>query len=144
MSILRVARAAAATVGPQATVMEAIRSMQEANVGAVAVVEDGEIRGMFSERDVMLRVVLEERDPEATPVSRVMTTDVVTISRDTRSDEAVKTMWERHVRHLPVIAPDGTVEGIVEIRSLFHERFEEMSGELDSLESFVAADGIGG
>ncbi len=144
MSILRVARASAVTVGPKTSVMEAIHSMKKANVGAVAVVANGKLQGMFSERDVMLRVVLERKDPEATRVGEVMTTDIVTISRDTRSDEAVKTMWERHIRHLPVIAGDGTVAGVVEIRSLFHERFEEMTGELDSLESFVAADSIGG
>ena len=144
MSILRVARAPIVTLTPGATVIEAIRAMQKANVGAVAVVEDKKLLGMFSERDVMLRVVLEKKDPETTDLRQVMTTDIVSISKDTKSEDAVKTMWERHIRHLPVIAEDGTVEGIVEIRSLFHERFEEMNREMDSLESFIAADGIGG
>ena len=144
MSILRVARAPIVTLTPGATVIEAIRAMQKANVGAVAVVEDKKLLGMFSERDVMLRVVLERKDPETTDLRQVMTTDIVSISKDTKSEDAVKTMWERHIRHLPVIAEDGTVEGIVEIRSLFHERFEEMNREMDSLESFIAADGIGG
>ena len=131
-------------LGPGANVIEAIRAMQKANVGAVAVVEGGKLLGMFSERDVMLRVVLEKKDPETTEIRQVMTTDIVTISKDTKSDDAVKAMWERHIRHLPVIAEDGTVEGIVEIRTLFHERFEEMNREMDSLESFISADGMGG
>jgi hypothetical protein len=53
-------------------------------------------------------------------------------------------MWERHIRHLPVIATDGRVEGVVEIRNLFHQRFEDLNQELESLESYMAADGIGG
>jgi CBS domain-containing protein len=99
---------------------------------------------MFSERDVMLRIVLEKRDPERTTVKDVMTTEVVAIRKDTKAEEAVNLMWERHIRHLPVVREDGKVEGIVEIRSLFHERFEDMMQQLDSLEKYMAVDGIGG
>jgi hypothetical protein len=53
-------------------------------------------------------------------------------------------MWEAHIGHLPVVRRDGKVERIVEIRNLFHERFEDMLQELDSLESYMASDGIGG
>jgi CBS-domain-containing membrane protein len=69
---------------------------------------------------------------------------VVAISKHTKPDEAVRLMWERHIRHLPVVREDGTVEGIVEIRNLFHETFEDMAQQLDSLESYIATDGIGG
>jgi CBS domain-containing protein len=124
--------------------MEAVNRMKENNVGAVAVLDTGVLQGMFSERDVMLRIVLTKKDPEKTAVKDVMTTEVVAIRKDTPADEAVKLMWERHIRHLPVIRNDGKVEGIVEIRNLFHERFEDMSQELDSLESYIANDGIGG
>jgi CBS domain-containing protein len=144
MSLLHVAKAPAATVGPKATVMDAVRVMQQARVGAVAVIEDKRLLGMFSERDVMLRVVLEKKDPEATRVEELMTTDVVTISRDTKPEDAVKKMWEGHIRHLPVVREDGTVEGVVEIRNLFHEHFEDLARELDSLASYIAVDGIGG
>jgi CBS domain-containing protein len=124
--------------------MEAVNRMKENNVGAVAVLDTGVLQGMFSERDAMLRIVLTKKDPEKTAVKDVMTTEVVAIRKDTPADEAVKLMWERHIRHLPVIRNDGKVEGIVEIRNLFHERFEDMSQELDSLESYIANDGIGG
>jgi len=85
--------------------------MKENNVGAVAVLDVGELQGMFSERDVMLRIVLEKKDPEKTMVKDVMTTQVLTIRPDTTADEAVKLMSDRHVRHLPVIREDGRVEG---------------------------------
>jgi CBS domain-containing protein len=144
MSILRIAKAPAAAVAPSATVTEAVRRMKDANVGAVVVLDGEVLQGMFSERDVMLRIVLERKDPEKTTVKDVMTTDVIAIRKDTQPDEAVKLMWERHIRHLPVVREDGKVEGIVEIRNLFHERFEDMTQQLDSLESYIATDGIGG
>ena len=144
MSILRLAKAPIAAVAPTATVMEAARKMNDANVGAVAVLDGGVVRGMFSERDVMLRIVLENKDPQTTLVKDVMTTNVVAIRKDTKVEEAVNLMWERHIRHLPVIREDGQVEGIVEIRNLFHEKIEDMTQQLDSLESYIATDGIGG
>jgi CBS domain-containing protein len=144
MSILRLAKAPTAAVPPSATVMDAVRKMRDANVGAVVVLDGGELQGMFSERDVLLRIVLEKRDPETTVVKDVMTTKVVAIRKDTKTEEAVNLMWERHIRHLPVIREDGKVEGIVEIRNLFHERIEDMSQQLDSLESYISTDGIGG
>jgi CBS domain-containing protein len=144
MSILRIAKAPTASVAPSATVMEAVKRMKEGNVGAVVVLEDGVLQGMFSERDVMLRIVLERMDPEKLRVKEVMTTNVVAIRKDTEPDEAVKLMWERHIRHLPIVSENGTVEGIVEIRNLFHEKFEDMIQQLDSLESYIATDGIGG
>jgi CBS domain-containing protein len=144
MSILRLAKAPTAAVAPTATVMEAVRKMNDANVGALAVLDGGTVQGMFSERDVMLRIVLENKDPQTTLVKDVMSTNVVAIRKNTKVEEAVNLMWEKHIRHLPVIREDGKVEGIVEIRNLFHERIEDMSQQLDSLESYIATDGIGG
>jgi CBS domain-containing protein len=144
MGILRIAKASTAAVTSSATVMEAVRKMKDANVGAVVVLDNGVLQGMFSERDVLLRIVFEKKDPERTRVKDVMTTNVIAIRKDTKPDEAVKLMWDKHIRHLPVIREDGTVEGIVEIRNLFHETFEDMAQQLDSLESYIATDGIGG
>jgi CBS domain-containing protein len=124
--------------------MEAAKRMKESNVGAVAVLDREVLKGIFSERDLMLRVVLEHRNANETRVGDVMTTNIVAIYKDTPPEEAVTLMWERHIRHLPVVTRDGRVEGIVEIRNLFHERFEDMNRQLDSLESYIACDGIGG
>jgi CBS domain-containing protein len=124
--------------------MDAAKRMKESNVGAVAVLDREVLKGIFSERDLMLRVVLEHRNLNETRVGDVMTTNIVAIYKDTPPEEAVTLMWERHIRHLPVVTRDGRVEGIVEIRNLFHERFEDMNRQLDSLESYIACDGIGG
>ena len=103
MSILRIAKAPAVAVSPSATVMEAVKKMKDANVGAVVVLDNGVLQGMFSERDVMLRIVFEKKDPDKIAVKDVMTTDVVAIGKNTKPDEAVKLMWEKHIRHLPVV-----------------------------------------
>jgi CBS domain-containing protein len=144
MSILRIAKVPTAAVPTSATVLEAVRKMNDNNVGAVAVLDGGVLQGMFTERDVMLRIVLQNRNPEKTTVKDVMTTHVVVINPNTPADEAVRLMWEGHIRHLPVVRDDGKVEGIVEIRNLFHERIEDMAQELDSLERYMSSDSIGG
>src|SRR5690242_12859571 len=98
MGILRIAKASTAAVTSSATVMEAVRKMKDANVGAVVVLDNGVLQGMFSERDVLLRIVFEKKDPERTRVKDVMTTNVIAIRKDTKPDEAVKLMWDKHIR----------------------------------------------
>jgi len=143
MGLLKIGKPAV-TVTSDVTVMDAIKSMEEAGVGAVVVVEDGDLKGMFTERDVMLRVVIPAKDPAQTLVADVMTSPVLTVSKETTVDDALTTMWERHFRHLPVVDADGRVEGMVSIRHLLHTKVENLTQELDSLEAYMTADGIGG
>ncbi len=143
MNLLKIAKPAV-TVSPDATVIEAIRAMKDGTVGAVVVVDAGAIRGMFTERDVMLRIVLPKKDPEQVAVAEVMTAPVLTISKETAPDDALKTMKERHFRHLPVVDADGKVLAMISIRHLLNLKVEHLTQELDSLEAFITADGIGG
>ena len=145
MSLLRVAKAPAVAVTSTTTVMEAIRKMEKAGVGAVVVLDENDrLQGTFTERDVTLRVVLGRKDPDTTDMEAVMTRGVITIRPDTEANDAVKKMWDNNIRHLPVVQQDGTVKGIVEIQDLFHERFEGMTQELDSLAAYIGSDGPGG
>jgi len=132
------------TVSRNATVMEAVELMAAARVGSVLVVDDGRLEGIFSERDVMLRVVMEHRDPRQTEVEEVMTSPVHSISQRTTGDEALKIMLQEHIRHLPVVDDRGRAEGIVGMRNLLEEKVRELHQQLDSLESYITADGIGG
>jgi CBS domain-containing protein len=131
-------------VSPKTTILEAVEVMAAAQVGSVVVVSDGELQGMFSERDVMLRVVLEGRDPRFTLVEEAMTVPVQTISMRTSGDEALRIMLQEHIRHLPVIDDRGRIQAIVSMRSLLEEKVLELNQQLDSLESYMTADGIGG
>ncbi len=143
-NLLRLAKVQGVSVGSAATVMEAIEAMSKASVGAVMVVDGEELKGVFTERDVMLRVVLEKKDPNTTRVSDVMTSPVVSINKEkTTVDDVLKTMSERHIRHLPVLS-NGKVEGVISIRHLLQRKVENLTNELDSLEAYMSADGIGG
>lgn len=143
MNLLKIAKAPA-VVPSNATVMEAIQAMQDATVGAVLIVDDDVLKGIFTERDLMLRVVLKEKDPKATSVVDVMTSDVLTIRKETTADDVLKTMWEQHIRHLPIVDDTGKVEAMISIRHLLDRKVEHLTQELDSLEAYITADGIGG
>ena len=76
--------------------------------------------GIFTERDVVDRVVAEGRDPDMTKLGQVMTPDPVLVTTDMPINEAARTMRERHLRHLPV-AKDGRVVGVVSVRDFLHD-----------------------
>src|SRR6478735_6754731 len=86
------------TINPAVSVLQAALLMNEHRVGALVAVEDGRVVGMFSERDVLQRVVAERRDPESTRVGEVMTTPVICCSPDTTVDEARGVMRDRRIR----------------------------------------------
>jgi CBS domain-containing protein len=134
----------AVTVPRTATVMETVRTMAGSKIGSVLVVDGDRLIGIFSERDVMLRVVLEGRHPEYTTVEEVMTSSVQTIPPDTTTDAALRIMHQSHIRHLPVVDGRGHVLAVVSMRSLLQEKIDELNLQLDSLEQYITADGIGG
>jgi CBS domain-containing protein len=144
MGLLQIASVPAAVVNTQSTVIDAVKRMGEKSVGAVAVLNKGRLVGIFTERDVMMRVVLEGRDPKTTTMSEVMTKGVVTVGRDMTYGEALRLMVERHFRHLPVVGSDGQVLGILSVRNVLQHTVEDLSSQLDSVVNFFSADGPGG
>jgi signal-transduction protein with cAMP-binding, CBS, and nucleotidyltransferase domain len=145
MSVLEFCDAVAAAVPVEASVAEAIRTMLERRVGAVAVVDsEKRVAGIFTERDVLRKMALSGRDPEKTPVRELMTTPVELATKETGPGEALVTMVERHFRHLPVADSDGKLLGMLSIRNLLEWRIEDLSRELDSLEQYVSNDSPGG
>lgn len=144
MNILKMADAPPATVGESATVLEAVELMVRKRVGAVAVAKDERLLGIFTERDVMLRVVMARRDPARTSMAEVMTSDVVSAGIEMTAGEALALMIERHFRHLPILDAAGRVLGMLSIRNLLESRVDDLTRELDSLEVYLTADGPGG
>ena len=131
-------------IGKNATVMEAVRLMVKHKIGAVLIMEGDRALGIFSERDLMTKVVLDRLNPETTPIVKVMTTPVVIIGPETPSSEALRTMSERHFRHLPVANKEGAVVGMLSIRNLMQEEIEELVGAVDALEAYAGYDGATG
>jgi CBS domain-containing protein len=144
MGLLKIATVPPVLVDPETAVIRAVERMHEADVGAVAVVEEGKLVGVFTERDLMNRVVLRRRDPETTPVSEVMTRDVISVRRDMPFGDAFRMMVGRNFRHLPIVVDDGRVIGMLSARHLYEHAVERLQDELNSVVSYFSADGPGG
>ncbi len=145
MSVLELCDVEPAAVSSEASVADAIRTMLDRHVGAVAVVDsERRVAGIFTERDVLRKFALSGRDPKSTPVRELMTTPVELATSETGSSEAFVTMVERHFRHLPVVDNSGKLLGMLSIRNLLEWRIEDLGRELDSLEQYVSNDAPGG
>jgi CBS domain-containing protein len=106
------------TTGPEVSVYEAARQMNEHRVGSLLVMENEQLVGIFTERDILQKVVAQRRDPVETLVAEVMTRDVICCRPHTPLEEARGVMKNRRIRHLPVVDDDGQVLGIVSIGDL--------------------------
>ena len=119
-----------------ATVSAAVRVMAAHNVGIVAVLDGDRLAGVFSERDVVRRVVDGGLDPSVTPVARVMTTDLVVAAADDDYQSAMRTMDAANIRHLPVVA-DGRLLSMLSIRDLLRVDLETKGQEIRYLTEYL-------
>ena len=102
------------TIARGATVTEGVRQMNEKGIGALVVMDGDKAVGMFTERDVLVRIVDADRDPALTRVGEVMSRGLVTITPDWHVEDAMQLMTERRHRHLPVM-DDGEMVGMLSI-----------------------------
>jgi CBS domain-containing protein len=133
MSLLQWCDEGPATVSLLATVEDAVLTMTEKSVGAVAVIdEQGVVAGMFTERDVLAKFALSGRDPKTTPVRELMSPIVEMATEETTPSEALAVMLERHYRHMPIVDDHGKVLGICSIRNILEARVDDLLAQLDS------------
>ena len=126
-----------ATIAPDATAQQAAMVMNDAHIGSLVVVSDeGTMVGIFTERDLLKRVVAQDRLPHDVRVGDVMTTDVWTCTVDTPVDELRLLMREKHIRHVPVMR-DKVVYGMISIGDLNVAQVAEMSATITYLEQFM-------
>jgi CBS domain-containing protein len=138
MNILEMCDWETATVPVDATAEQAIRTMLDRNVGAVAVIDDNHrVAGIFTERDVLRRLALGEHDPRKISVREVMTAPVEMATRATTAGEALATMVERHYRHLPIVDDNGQLLGMLSIRNLLQAQIDTLKRQLDQARSGV-------
>jgi CBS domain-containing protein len=114
---------------PNATVAEAAKVMAQEDVGPIPIVGDGRLVGIVTDRDIVVRVVAEGRDPKATTVSEIASTELVTVSPDDDLDEALKLLAERQIRRLPVVEGDRLV-GIVAQADIARLGKDKSTGEV--------------
>ena len=123
-------------VQPTQTVFDAASYMVERNVGAVPVLDGTRLVGIFSERDIMKRVVTEGRDPRSTRISEVMSTDLRTLEPGASSEDAMCLMQTHAVRHLPV-CEGRTLVGFLSLRDLLRCHLDEKSGEAEMVRAYI-------
>ena len=124
-------------VEPARTVSEVARRMSEMRVGAVLVLEAGQLCGLFSERDLMTRVVAEGRDPDVTLLHEVMSTELATIEESATSEEAMEMMQRHKCRHLPVKRGPEVV-GMISMRDLMNYELERKTEEIQHMRAYIA------
>jgi CBS domain-containing protein len=123
-------------IAPEATVLSAVEIMCRAHVGALLVMHDSVLVGIFSERDVMTRVVLARLDPAIVAVGDVMTRDVISIAPDVTPEQAMALVTNHRVRHLPVV--DGArVVGLVSIGDLVRWTVRDREHSIEQLQEYV-------
>ena len=103
------------TITPSASVLDAVEEMNERRIGALIVMDEGQVAGIFTERDVLRRVVGEMRKPAATAIEDVMSRDVVCVEPDADLDDVSALMKNRRIRHVPVCDGKGTLIGMISI-----------------------------
>ena len=118
------------------TVSEAVQEMNRRKIGSVLVMEGGVLVGIFTERDVLMRVVAADRDPKTTPVAHVMTRSPVTIHSSMTIEEVMDLHSGKHFRHLPVVE-NGRVIGMISVRDILRWLSEANSRKADQLEDFI-------
>ena len=130
-------KSAVYSVGPDATVYDALRVMADKNIGAVIVLSDQLVEGIFSERDYARKVMLMGKTSTQTLVGEIMTSHVVSVEPGWSVEQCMALMTEKRIRHLPVVEK-GQLIGIISIGDLVKAVIEEQQQTIDQLERYIA------
>ena len=125
------------TIAPTASVYEAVKVMADRNVGALVVVEHGQVVGIVSERDYARKIVLMARASKDTPLGEIMSSPVMYVQPDQTSEECMVLMTENRLRHLPVM-DGGRLIGLVSIGDLVKATIAEQRFIIDQLEHYIS------
>ena len=120
------------------------QKMTDLHVGAILVFKGEELRGVFSERDLMKRVVAEGRDPVATRVGDVMNTDIVKVYDSDSVETAASAMRSHHVRHAVIIDQAGSYLALLSERHLLYDVMNTLEAKVGDLTGYIMTDGPGG
>ncbi len=122
---------------PSASVLDAVSEMNRLRVGCIVVLEDGRLAGIFTERDILRRVVGDGLDPRKARVADVMTGEVITIPPQTSIEETMTIFTDKRCRHLPVVA-DGRLIGLISIGDLSRWLVDMHRAEAEHLKNYIA------
>jgi CBS domain-containing protein len=125
------------SIPPDATVFEAIKLMAERNIGALLVLQDGKLVGLFTERDYARKIALQGKSSKETRVREIFTGVVITVKPQDSVEDCMKLMTEHRVRHLPVV-DKGNVVGIVSIGDLVNWTISTQDAQIAQMEQYIA------
>ncbi len=125
-----------AAIAPETTVLDAANLMNQRRIGALCVVRDEKVVGVFSERDILNRVVSARLDPAATKVADVMTSPVVTCGLEGKAADCAAVMSHKRIRHLPVVE-DGKLIGVVSTGDLMALQVAEKDAFIEDLHRYL-------
>ncbi len=124
------------SIGPDATVYSALELMAEKNVGALLILDGGDLLGIMSERDYARKVVLQGKVSREMPVRDLMTAEVHTVTPDTTTTACMELMTDKHIRHLPVVE-EGRVIGLISIGDIVSSVIQEQRFMIEQLEKYI-------
>ncbi len=135
-AILQTKGASVLSITSEASVAEAVTLLAKHRIGALPVINDGAVLGIFSERDVIYGLAKEGASALERPVSEVMTTPAMTVDSDCAVLGALSLMSRRRIRHLPVVDAEGLV-GFISIGDLVKYRIEKIESEAEAMRSYI-------
>jgi CBS domain-containing protein len=127
-------------VSPDETVYHALMLMANHNTGAVMVVEDGQMVGIFTERDYARKVILMGRCSLDTKIREIMTRELITVHPETTLEECMEVMTRWHIRHLPILS-EGRLVGIVSMRDVVQAIITKKEETIQDLEKYIMGQG---
>jgi CBS domain-containing protein len=124
------------SVAPEQTVYAALSKMAEHDIGALIVLQENKLVGIFSERDYARKIVLDGKTSKLTPISDVMTRKVVCVTADRTADECMALMTEKRVRHLPVVDKKNVL-ALISIGDVVREMISDQRHTIEQLEQYI-------
>ncbi|MEO0897121.1 MAG: CBS domain-containing protein [Bacteroidota bacterium] len=132
------------SVSTESSVWQALETMEIHNIGAVLILSpNGELKGIFSERDYARKGILKGRVASQTNITEVMTENVITVSLEDSLSNCMRIMTNKHIRHLPV-QDEGKLVGMITIRDVVREIISDQHGKIQELEAYIQGSYGGG
>ncbi len=119
------------------TVLDAIKLLSEKNIGALPVIEDGKLLGIFSERDYARKIILKGKTSIDTPVKEIMTENPFTVEPSQTLEDCMTVMSDRHIRHLPVMK-DNEVVGMISVSDVVKAIIQAQRETIDHLKNYIS------
>lgn len=124
-------------VSGNSSVLDALKSMAEKNIGALMVIEEGKLKGIFSERDYARKIILKGKASHDTLVDEIMTANVITVTSADSVEKCMTLMSQNHVRHLPVV-DEGKVSGLISITDVVTAIINSQQETISHLQNYIS------